>query len=70
MSQIGFRNVQFVKLQTGPMLKDEIEYHLYYLEPMASLSVDTLGPLPEDENGFSFIVVWISSVSLLEFIQR
>jgi len=36
------------------MWRDEIEHHLYHL---ASLSVDNLGPIPEDENGFSFTVV-------------
>jgi hypothetical protein len=45
------------------MWRDEIEHHLYYLDPLASLSVDTLGPLPEDENGFSFIVVIVDNFS-------
>jgi len=44
-----------------PMWKDEIEYHLYHLEPLVSLSEDTLGPLPEDENEFSFIVVIVDN---------
>jgi len=48
---------QKIKLREGPMWRDEIEHHLYHLDPSASLSVDTLGPLPEDENRFSFIVV-------------
>ena len=52
---------QKIKLRIGPMWRDEIEHHLYHLEPMASLSVDTLGPVPEDENGFSFIVVIVDN---------
>ena len=45
------------------MWKDEIEHHLYHLEPLASLFVDTLGPLLKDENGFSFIVVIVDNFS-------
>ena len=45
------------------MWRDEIEHHLYHLDPLASLSVDTLGPFPEDENGFSFIVVIVDYFS-------
>ena len=36
------------------MWKDEIENHLYHGDPVVSLSVDTFGPLPEDENRFPF----------------
>jgi len=45
------------------MWKDEIEHHFYHLDSLASLSVDTLGSLPEDENGFSFIVVIVDNFS-------
>jgi len=45
------------------MWRDEKEHHLYQLYPLASLLVDTLGPLPEDENGFSFIVVVVDNFS-------
>ena len=41
---------QKIKVQKSPMWRDEIEQHLYHLEPLASLSVDTLGPLPEDSD--------------------
>ena len=51
---------QKIKLRTGPMWRDEIEHHLH-LEPLASLSVDTMGPLPEDDNGFLFIVVIVDN---------
>ena len=54
---------QKIKLREGPMWRDEIEHHLYHLDPLASLSIDTLGPLPEDENGFSFIVVIVDNFS-------
>ena len=42
---------------------DAIGHHIYHLDPLASLSVDTLGPLPEDENGFSFIVFIVNNFS-------
>ena len=54
---------QKIKWREGPIWQDQIEHHLYHLDPLASLSVDTLGPLPEDENGFSFIVVIIDNFS-------
>ena len=54
---------QKIKLRTGPMWRDEIEHHLYRLDPSASLSVDTLGLLPEDENEFSFIVIIVDNFS-------
>ena len=34
---------------------------LSFLEPLTSLSVNTLGQLPKDENGFSFIVVIVDN---------
>ena len=33
---------QKIKLRTSPIWRDEVEHHLYHLEPLASLSVDTL----------------------------
>ena len=47
----------------GPIWQDQIEHHLYHLDPLASLSVDTLGPLPEDENEFAYIVVIVDNFS-------
>ena len=61
---------QKIKLRTEPKLRDEIEYHLYHLEFLASLSVDTLGPLPEDENEFSFIVVIVDNFSKFVGLYR
>ena len=51
-----------IKLRTGPMWRDEIAHHLYHVDPLASLSVDTLGPLSEDDDGF-FIVVIVDNFS-------
>ena len=59
-----------IKLRTIPMWRDEIEHYLYHLDTLASLSVDTLGPLPEDENGFSFIVIIVDNFSkFVGFVQ-
>ena len=55
-------NLSENQLQTGPLRRDEIE-HLYHLEPLVSLSVDTLGPLPEDDYRFYFIVVIVDNFS-------
>ena len=49
---------QDIKLvTTAPEWEDEVEHHLYYLSSLTSFSVDTLGPLKEDENGHSFVIV-------------
>ena len=37
---------QKIKMQKRLIWRDEIEHHFYHLKPLASLSVDTLGPLP------------------------
>ena len=47
---------QKIKLRTDPMWRDKIEHHVYHLDPLVSLLVDTLSTRSEDENGFSFIV--------------
>jgi len=40
------------------------------LEPLASLSLDTVVPLPEDENEFSFIVVIVDNFSKFVGLYR
>ena len=54
---------QKIKLRTCPMWRYEIEHHLYHLDPLATLSVDTLGPLPKDGNEVSFVVVIVDNFS-------
>ena len=42
-----------------------MDHHLYSLDPLISLSVDTLGPLKEDELGNRFIIVIMDNFSLI-----
>jgi len=56
---------QKIKFQRLPEWEDEVEHHLYSLSPLTSLSVDTLGPLKEDENGNSFVIVIVDNFSKL-----
>ena len=42
-----------------------MDHHLYSLDPLTSLSVDTLGPLKEDELGNRFIIVVVDNISKL-----
>ena len=44
---------------------NEVVHHLYRLTPLASLSVDALGPLKQNENGNSFIIAIICNFSKL-----
>ena len=48
--------------QTG---RTKWEYHLYSLSPLTSLSVNTPGPLKEDENENCFIIVVVDNFSKL-----
>jgi hypothetical protein len=52
-----------MKWQRNPGWRDHIEYHLYSLRPLTSLSINTLGPLPEDEGGNRYIVVIVDNFS-------
>jgi len=51
------------------MWRDEIEHHLS-LGPLGLFIVDTLGPLPEDLNGFSIIVVIVDNFTKLAVLAR
>jgi len=53
------------QVPTAPEWEDEVEHHLYSLPPLTSLSVDTLGPLKEEENGNSFVIVIVDNFSKL-----
>jgi hypothetical protein len=46
-----------------PTWEDEAEHHLYSGEPLSSLSMDTVGPLPEDELGNRYIMVIMDNFS-------
>jgi hypothetical protein len=52
------------KVKTRPTPNNVlIKYHIHGTYPMESLSVDSIGPLPEDENGNKFILVIIDNFS-------
>jgi hypothetical protein len=48
---------QKIKYQRDPNWEDEVEHHLYSLDPLHTLSLDTLGPLPEDELGNKYVIL-------------
>jgi hypothetical protein len=54
---------QKIKPQRGSDWEDEYEHHLYSTEPLKHLSVDTLGPLPEDENGNKYVILIVDDFS-------
>ena len=60
--------------------EDMVEHHLYSVAPLSELSIDTLGPLPEDESGMRKIILIdnfskfvglhpATSTSTLEFVK-
>ena len=51
---------QMIKYQREPGF-----HHLYRLTPLTSLSVDTLGPLKQDENRNSLIIFIVCNISKL-----
>jgi hypothetical protein len=54
---------QKIKYQRDPYREDEVEHHLYDLDPLRSLSLDTLGPLPEDVLGNKYIILIMDNFS-------
>jgi len=56
---------QKIKFQRLHEWDDEVEHHLYSLFSLASLSVDSLVSLKEDENGNSFVIVIVDNFSKL-----
>ena len=46
-----------LKYQHEPNWEDAVDHHLYILDPLVSLSVDTLGPLKEEESVNYIIVI-------------
>ena len=61
---------QKIKYQREPNWQDAVDHHLYSLNPLTSLSVDTLGPLKEDELGNRFIIVMVDNFSKLVGLYR
>ena len=43
--------------------EDILDYHLYSVAPQSELSIDTLGPLPEDESGMRYIILIVDNFS-------
>jgi Integrase zinc binding domain len=58
---------QKIKYSRDPNWEDDMEHHLYSMDPIKSLSIDTLGPLPPDEEGNSYIVLIVDNFS--KFVQ-
>ena len=55
---------QKLKYQREPNWEDAVDHHLYGgLDPLISLSVETLGPLKEDELGNQLIIVIVDNFS-------
>jgi Integrase zinc binding domain len=54
---------QKIKYQRDPNWQDEVEHHLYSSDPLVSLSMDTLGPLPEDEDGNKYVILIMDNFS-------
>ena len=54
-----------LKYQRELNWEDAVDHHLYCLDPLTSLSVDTLSPLKEDELGNRFIIVIVDNFSKL-----
>jgi hypothetical protein len=54
---------QKIKYQRDPKWQEDMEHHLYSSKPLDSLSIDTLGPLAEDQNGNSYVVVIVDNFS-------
>ena len=40
-----------------------VEHHLYSAAPLLELSINTLGPLPEDESGMRYIILIVDNFS-------
>ena len=40
-----------------------MERHLYSVAPLSEISIDTLGPLPEDEAGMRYIILIVDNFS-------
>ena len=57
---------QKIKWQRPEKWEDMVEHHLYSVAPLSALSIDTLGPFPEDESGMRYIILIVDNFS--EFV--
>ena len=54
---------QMIKWQRSADWEDLVDHHLYSVTPLQELSIDTLGPLPEDEFGIRYIILIVDNFS-------
>ena len=54
---------QKIKWQRPANWEDLVDHHLYSVSLLSELSVDTLGPLPEDEWGMRYIILIVDNFS-------
>ena len=59
-----------MKYQREPNWDDTVDQHLYSLDPLTSLSVDTLDPLKEDESVNHITIVIVDNFSKLGGLYR
>ena len=57
---------QKIKWQRPADWEDLVDHHLYSVTPLQELSIDTLGPLPEDEFGMRYIILIVDN--FLKFV--
>ena len=58
---------QKIKWKRPEDWEDLVDHHLY-VTPLQELSIDTLGPLPEDEFGMRYIILCVDNFS--KFVGR
>ena len=54
---------QKIKWQRPANWEDVVEHHLYSVAPLSKLSIDNLGPLPEDEAGMRYMIPIVDNFS-------
>jgi len=52
-----------IKWQRPENWEDLVDHHLYPVSPLSEISIDTLGPLPEDEWGMRYIILIVNNFS-------
>ena len=52
-----------IKWQRPADCEDLVDHRLYSVTPLQELSIDTLGPLPEDEFGMRYIILIVDNFS-------
>jgi len=54
---------QKIKWRRPANWEDLVDHHLYSVTPLQELSIDTLGPFPEDEFGMRYIILIVNNFS-------